>query len=66
MFSAILVTYFFNRISITLDSKKEDYNDAVIFSQKITDFSRILKRLTDFYGVWQNDESTKGLFLTAL
>lgn len=64
LFSAILVTYFFNRISRTLDSKKEDYNDAVIFSQKITDFRRILKRLTDFYGVWQNDESTKGLFLT--
>ncbi|MFH6948217.1 hypothetical protein ACHRV6_07005 [Flavobacterium sp. FlaQc-51] len=64
LFSAILMSYFFNRISRTLDSKKEDYEEAVMFSQKITDFRRILKKLTDFYNVWQNDESTKGLFLS--
>lgn len=64
LFSAILVTYFFNRISRTLDYKKEDYEEAVLYSQKITDFRRILKRLTDYYGVWQSDSSTKSLFLS--
>ncbi len=64
LFSAILVTYFFNRISRILDTKKEDYEEAVLFSQKITDFRRILKKLTDYYGVWDNDESTKSLFLS--
>lgn len=64
LFSAILVTYFFNRISRTLDSKKEDFDEATIYSQKITDFRRILKKLTDYYNVWESDESTKSLFLS--
>ncbi len=61
LFSAILVTYFFNRISRVLDFKKEHYDEAVIFSQKITDFRRILKKLTDFYQVWESDDATKSL-----
>ncbi len=64
LFSAILVTYFFSQISRILDFKKEDYKDAVLFSQKVTDFRRILKRLTDYYGVWNSDDCTKSLFLT--
>lgn len=63
LFSAILVSYFFNRVSWLLENKKEIYNEAVEFSQKITDFRRILHRLTKYYNVWSNDEATKSLFL---
>ena len=61
LFSAILVTYFFNRVSRVLDSNKENYNDAINYSQKITEFRRICKTFTDYYGVWENDDSTKRL-----
>jgi len=61
LFSAILVTYFFNRISWVLSMKKETYNEAVEFSQKITEFRRICDKLTQYYGVWADDKATKSL-----
>lgn len=61
LFSAILVTYFFNRISRTLDFKKDDAEDAIMYSQKVTDFRRICKILTDYYGIWTNEKATKKL-----
>lgn len=61
LFSAILVTYFFNRISWILTINKETHEEAIVFSQKITEFRRILKKLTDFYGVWEDDNATKSL-----
>ena len=61
LFSAILVTYFFNRISWILSINKETHEEAVLFSQKITEFRRILKKLTEFYGVWEDDNATKSL-----
>lgn len=61
LFSAILVSYFFNRISRTLDAKKEESEEAIIYSQKITDFRRICKILTEYYGVWNNEKATKKL-----
>ena len=61
LFSAILVTYFFNRITLTHNYKKETYDEAVKYSQKITEFRRICAKLTEHYGVWTSDESTKSL-----
>lgn len=61
LFSAILVTYFFNRITFALDFKKEIYNEAVKFSQKITEFRRICDELTKYYNVWADDKATKSL-----
>lgn len=61
LFSAILITYFFNRISWLLEIKKEDYQEAVGFSQKITELRRIFDRLTKYYNVWEDDKATKGL-----
>lgn len=61
LFSAILVTYFFNRVSWILESKKEDYNNAIFFSQKITDFRRILNELTKYYNLWESDDATMRL-----
>ncbi len=61
LFSAILVTYFFNRISWILSIKKETYEEAVEFSQKITEFRRICDKLTQYYGVWADDKATKNL-----
>lgn len=61
LFSAILVTYFFNRISWILNINKETHEEAIFFSQKITEFRRILKKLTEFYGVWEDDNATKSL-----
>lgn len=61
LFSAILVTYFFNRISRTLDFKKDSAEQAITYSQKITDFRRICKILTDYYGTWTNEKATKRL-----
>lgn len=63
LFSAILVTYLFNRTSWILSIKKETHNEAIKFSQKITEFRRILKKLTEFYGVWDDDKGTKSLLL---
>ncbi len=61
LFSAILVTYFFNRISWILSLKKETYDEAIEFSQKITEFRRICDKLTEFYNVWDDDDATKSL-----
>lgn len=61
LFSAILITYFFNRVTWILDSKKEDYQDAVGFSQKITEFRRICNELTQNYNVWEVDNATISL-----
>ena len=61
LFSAILVTSFFNRISWILSLKKETYEEAVEFSQKITEFRRICDKLTEYYNVWEDDDATKSL-----
>lgn len=61
LFSAILVTYFFNRVSWILTIKKETYDEAVEFSQKITEFRRICSKLTQHYQVWVDDKATKSL-----
>ena len=61
LFSAVLVTYFFNRINQILGFKKEHYDEATLHSQKITDFRRVLKKLTEYYGVWYNEKATKNL-----
>jgi len=61
LFSAILATYFFNRVSRTLDSKNNFANQAIMYSQKVTDFRRICKILTDYYGIWTNEKATKRL-----
>ena len=61
LFSAILVTYFFNRISWMLGQKKEIYDEAVEFSQKITEFRRICSKLTEYYQVWIDDNATRSL-----
>lgn len=61
LFSAILVTYFFNRITFVLDFKKDTYNEAVKFSQKITEFRRVCDKLTQYYNVWVDDKATKSL-----
>ncbi|MFA8451886.1 MAG: hypothetical protein ACEPOW_14420 [Bacteroidales bacterium] len=63
LFCAILVTYLLNQVSKIIEGKEKLSEQAVFFSQKITDFRRILKRLTDYYGVWENDRGTKSLFL---
>ena len=63
LFSAILVTYFFNRISWILNNKKEIRKEVIEFSQKITEFRRILNELTQYFGVWENDNGTKSLLL---
>lgn len=61
VFSAILITYLFTRITWTKDRKLEIHNEAISLSQKITEFRRILKILTTYYNVWESDKSTKSL-----
>jgi hypothetical protein len=61
LFSAILVTYFFNRVSWILNHKKETHDEAVKFSQKITEFRRICAKLTQYYQVWEDDKATRSL-----
>lgn len=61
LFSAILITYFFNRIVWIKEQRKEVYKESQFYSQKITDFRRILNILTRYYGVWVSDEATKSL-----
>jgi hypothetical protein len=61
LFSAVLVSYFFNNISLIWSAKKEDYEEAILYSQKITDFRRVLKKLTEYYGIWNNEKATKNL-----
>ena len=61
LFSAILITFFFNRLSQIWTVKKELYDEAILYSQKITDFRRVCLKLTEMYGIWEDDDSTKNL-----
>ncbi len=62
IFSAILMTHLFSRVAWTKSRKLELYNESIKLSQKVTNFRRIAKTLTDYYQVWQNDDFTKTLF----
>ncbi|GAL87406.1 hypothetical protein MYP_4636 [Sporocytophaga myxococcoides] len=61
VFSAILITYLFSRITWSKDRKLETLNEAISLSRKITEFRRILNKLTYYYQVWTNDNATKSL-----
>lgn len=62
VFSAILITYLFTRLAWTKERQSELHNEAIGYSQKITEFRRILKVLTNYYGVWPNkDVNSKSL-----
>ncbi|MEQ9097527.1 MAG: hypothetical protein RIF36_00740 [Imperialibacter sp.] len=62
VFSAILITYLFTRITWAKDRKLETREEAIRISRKITEFRRILKVLTDYYNVWVNqDRHSKSL-----
>ncbi|OFX39080.1 MAG: hypothetical protein A2X08_03790 [Bacteroidetes bacterium GWA2_32_17] len=61
VFSAILITYLFSRITWSKERKLEVYKEANSLSQKITDFRRILNKLTTYYNIWDSDNSTKSL-----
>jgi len=56
IFSAILVTYLFSRVTWTKDRKLELYRESIGISQKITDFRRVLYTLTRYYNVWIDDD----------
>ncbi len=62
VFSAILITYLFTRITWAKERKLDKLNEAIQYSQKITEFRRILNILTGYYNVWTNDNATKSLF----
>jgi hypothetical protein len=61
VFAAILITYLFNRVTWTKERKLDIYNKAQQFSQKLTNFRRILFELTRYYNVWRNEKATKNL-----
>lgn len=61
VFSAILISYLFSRITWSKDRKLEIYKEAVSFSQKVTEYRRILNKLTMYYQVWDSDKATKSL-----
>ena len=61
VFSAILITYLFSRITWSKERKLETYKEAISISQKITEYRRILNKLTSYYSVWSNDNSAKSL-----
>lgn len=58
VFSAILITYLFSRITWDRDKKIEHFKKASDLSQKITYFRQILHKLTCYFNVWEHDEST--------
>lgn len=58
VFSAILITYLFSRITWDRDKKFEHFKKASNISQKITYFRQILHKLTCYLNVWEHDEST--------
>jgi hypothetical protein len=60
-FSAILITYLFSRITWLKERKFEVYKEAISISQKVTEYRRILNKLTSYYQVWQSDKATKSL-----
>lgn len=61
IFSAILITYLFSRITWSKERKLEIFKEAISISQKITDYRRVLNKLTQYYGVWYNEKATKSL-----
>lgn len=61
VFSAVLMTFLFSRLSWVKERKLEIWNEAMEISQKITEFRRILYILTQYYQVWDNDKGTKSL-----
>lgn len=61
IFSAILITYLFSRITWSKDRKLETLKEAIKLSQKVTDFRRILNKITDYYLVWNDDDAGKNL-----
>ncbi len=62
IFSAILITYLFTRITWTKDRKLEYYKESIRISHKITDFRRVMYLLTKYYNVWiDEDRHTKKL-----
>jgi len=58
VFSAILITYLFSRITWDRDKKIEHFKNASDLSKKITYFRQILHKLTCYFNVWKHDEST--------
>ncbi len=61
VFSAILITYLFSRITWFMDRKLEIMKEAVSLSQKVTEFRRILHILTSYYKLWYDDNAAKNL-----
>jgi len=61
VFSAILITYLFSRVTWTKDRKLECYKETISLSQKITEFRRIAFKLTSYFNVWDDDKSTVNL-----
>lgn len=61
LFSAILITYFFSNIAWTKSLKLERYKEAELISQKITNYRRILHKITEGYNVWNEDSKSKSL-----
>lgn len=61
VFSAILITYLFTRITWAKDRKLEIHEEAISLSQKVTEFRRVLNILISYYGVWKSDDKTKSL-----
>ncbi|OHT45620.1 hypothetical protein [Flavobacterium tructae] len=61
IFSAILTTFLFGRLNISKESKITAKANAISLSEKITALRRILYEVTNYYGVWKHDNSTKNL-----
>lgn len=61
VFSAILITYLFSRITWSKERKLETLREAINLSQKVIEFRRILDKLTRYYHVWTSDAATKSL-----
>ncbi len=61
VFSAILITYLFSRITWSKERKLETLKEAITLSQKITDFRRILNKITSYFNIWYEQASTKSL-----
>lgn len=61
IFSAVLITYLFNRIESINAAKKETFTSALTLTHKVTDYRRILHHLTEYYGLWNQDSNTKSL-----
>lgn len=64
VFSAILITYLFTRVTWLKDKKSNILREAENISMKITEFRRILNTLTENFGIWNNERATKSLLDT--